>query len=268
MSEEIIIKVEYDDGLERFNELDFYHGTKSLAAISEGFIVATNAALNQDLISRSTAARGFKTALRKNYKGSFVQTFALLIQDAKTLAAYKKLGFEGFAEFLKVIFGASVGKDHEPIRRGSKRLLKEFDDIESLTDRIENIMLDFHSPIKYQGLSIKFKVGPRLIETFDYKTLAYIDDELKSKTIEEIIVGVSKFNGRTGTGRFIYEMEGESFPFYPVKNKINQKMMALLSASLNDMTSGVFQKVRASVMTVHAADGRLKRVILHEVKPL
>ncbi|WP_081001200.1 hypothetical protein [Pseudomonas chlororaphis] len=268
MNKEIIVKVTYNTGLQKFDELDFYHGTKSLAAISESFIVATNAALNQDIISRTTAAKGFRTALRRNYKGSYVQSIALIIQDPSVLAAFEKLSFEGYADFLKIIFGAAVGKDYEPSRRGSKRLIKEIDDIESLVDRIENVMLDAHSPVKHQGLSIKLAVGPRLIETFDYKTLAYIDDEIKSTIIEEIIVGVSKFNGRTGTGRFIYEMDGDSFPFYPVKQKITQDMMSLLSASLNDMTSGIFKKVRASVITVHSGDGRLKRVILHEVKPL
>ena len=268
MTKEIVIKLTYDTGLQKFDELDFYHGTKSLAAISEGFIIATNAALNHELISRTPAAKGFRTALRRNYKGSYIQTIALIIQETSTLSAFEKLSFEGYADFLKIIFGAAVGKDYEPQRRGSKKLIKEFDDLESLVERVENVMLDAHSPIKYQGLSIKLTVGPRLIETFDHKTLAYIDDEVKSKIIENIIVGVSKFNGRTGTGRFIYEMDGESFPFYPVKQKVTQDMMSLLSASLNDMTNGILTKLTASVTTVHSGDGRLKRVILHKVSAI
>ncbi|AVI82481.1 hypothetical protein BTW15_23350 [Pseudomonas syringae pv. tomato] len=268
MSEELILKIIYDTGLKTFNELDFYHGSKSLAAISEAFILTTNAALNQELISRTTAAKGFRSALRKNFKGSFVQTIALIIEDAEVLAQYKKISFEGYAEFLKIIFGAAIGKDYEATRRGSKKLLNNLDDLETLIQRVENIMLDLHSPIKYQGLKVNLAIGPRKIEEFDYKSLSYVDDEIKGETIIELVVGVSKFNGRTGTGRFIYELDGESFPFYPVRQKITQDMMELLSTSLNDMTSGTLTKLRANVITVHAADGRLKRVILHEVKTL
>ncbi|MBX8492569.1 hypothetical protein K5D42_22130 [Pseudomonas cichorii] len=268
MSEEIILKVTYDDGSKKFNDLDFYHGAKSLAAISEAFILTTNAALNQELISRTTAAKGFKAALRKNFKGSYVQTIALIIDNESTLAQYKKISFEGYAEFLKIVFGSAIGEDHEPTRRGSKKLLKEIDDLETLTQRVENIMLDLHSPVKYQGLKIKIFVGPRNIGEFNDKSLSYVDDETKSQNITDIIVGVSKFNGRTGTGRFIYELDGESFPFYPVKQKITQDMMSLLSTSLNEMTNGKLKELRASVIEVHAADGRLKRVILHEVKEL
>ncbi|RZJ84073.1 MAG: hypothetical protein EOO20_21745, partial [Chryseobacterium sp.] len=84
---------------------------------------------------------------------------------------------------------------------------------EDITYRLNTSILDAHLPVKYQGYKATLLAAQTPIAEFNQNTLSYLEEEIQSDEREEIIVGISRFNARTGTGRLIYDINSESFSF-------------------------------------------------------
>jgi hypothetical protein len=74
--------------------------------------------------------------------------------------------------------------------------------------------------------------------------------------------GVSRFNARTGTGRFIVDKDAASVPFHPIDSLSSEARRALVD-SLAWLTRDEFVPVSVLVSQVTSADGHLKAYRLH-----
>jgi hypothetical protein len=101
--------------------------------------------------------------------------------------------------------------------------------------------------------------------TFDSTTLAYLETEVVENEVRVADVCVSRFNARTGTGRFISAMESASYPFYP-ENKLSERRKTVLADNLAQLARGHFHPITVHVSRVTSQDGRLKSYRLHGIE--
>ena len=102
--------------------------------------------------------------------------------------------------------------------------------------------------------------------TFDDGTLDYIETEVIEDEVYAASLAVNKFNTRTGTGRFIDEIDSISIPFRPY-DELDDFQTTTLADNLAKVARGIFDPVNVMVSQINSRDGRLKRYRLHGVAP-
>jgi hypothetical protein len=136
---------------------------------------------------------------------------------------------------------------------------------DDLHKRLENSLLSAHLPVKHQGYSTILLLGHTPIITFDENTLSYLETEIVESGTEMVPVAVSRFNARTGTGRFIQDIDSISHGFSPIDDAIGVAEKALMADNLGKVARNEFSPLNAIVTKVTSKDGRLKRYQLHGI---
>ena len=262
---ELTFRIKYDSGERAFDGLDMYYGSKSLGAISEFLLLSIHAFLNEEIILQAPSAKGFKMVMQRASIGSYDQIIQMIVTDTETISLLKDLGKNGLYDLLKYMLSSLVGIPFVLNNRKAKKkiniLMQQNDDLHK---RLESAMLAAHLAVKHQGYSTIMMLDRTPIVTFDANTLSYLETELVSTDIEVIPVAVSRFNARTGTGRFIDDIDALSHGFAPLDD-LGTYEKTLMADNLGKVVRGIFDPVNAMVTRVTSKDGRLKRYQLHGV---
>lgn len=262
---ELTFRIKYDSGVHQFDGLDMYYGTNSLAAISEFLLLSIHAFLNEEIIVRAPAAKGFKIVLKRAAEGSYDQFIQFIVTDSETVSLLKDLGTNGLYDLLKYMTSGLLGIPFViQNRKAKKKLQALMQENEDLHQRLERALISAHAPVKYQGYSTTIMVGRTPICTFDESTLEYLETEIVEPDSEVVQVAVSRFNARTGTGRFIEEIDSISYGFSPLGDLRNYEK-TIMADNLGKVARGEFEPLNAIVTRVTSKDGRLKRYQLHGV---
>lgn len=261
---EFDFSIKYDSDTEEFDGLDMYHGSKSMQGLSEVIAIATHGIVNKHFIKKTTAAKGFKNEFKTSFEGSFRQRFKIIFNTEQTINRITALGAKSYIELLKKSINEVIGNNVDLTRRAA---IKNFADMyfsEDISHRISTSLKDVHAPIKNQGYKATLYAAQTPIATFNQQTLAYLEEEIPSDERETLIVGISRFNGRTGTGRLILDLDDESFSFIPANSLLRRKKRMLVR-SLDGVVEGRFLPVRAEVTRVTLNNGMTKFFYLHDV---
>jgi hypothetical protein len=257
----------YEDGTSKYNGLDMYYGARSMQGISEAISIATQGIVNKSYITRTTARRGIKVDFKTSFTGSFKQRFKVEFTDEKTVHNLNELTAKSYIELLQYTIGQVIGS-HKTIERRSA--LKTFEKMyfsEDITYRLNTSILDAHLPVKYQGYKATLLAAQTPIAEFNQYTLSYLEEEIQSDEREEIIVGISRFNARTGTGRIIDNIDSESFSFTPA-HPFTKLQKTKIVQSLHGVSQNIFVPLKAEVTRVTLNNGATKYFILHKADPL
>ena len=262
---ELSFFVKYDSGERAFDGLDMYYGSNSLAAISEILMLTIHAAIHGEVIIQAPAAKGFRVVMKRNYEGSLMQMLQLYITDQETLSLITDLGKNGLYDLIKFILCSSLGMPFYLKNRKAKeiirRLIKENDD---LNERLERALLRAHAPVKHQGYQAVLSLARKPIIEFNAETLDYLETEVVEPDTEVISVAVSRFNARTGTGRFITSIDSISHTFTPVI-ELDDYQKSIMADNLGKVARGEYEPLTAIVTKVNSSNGRLKRYHLHGI---
>ncbi|QDQ87499.1 hypothetical protein FMZ60_07810 [Alcaligenaceae bacterium SJ-26] len=262
---EYTFRIKYDSGSKKFDGLDMYYGSKSLAAFSEFLLLSVHAFLNEEIILQAPSAKGFKMVLEKASHGSYDQIIQMIITDTETVSLMRDLGKNGLYDLLKYMLSGLLGIPFVLKNRKAKKKLKELmRQNEDLHKRLESALMAAHLPVKHQGYSTVMLLGRTPIITFDEKTLSYLETEIVSSETEIIPVAVSRFNARTGTGRFIEDIDAASYGFSPLV-ELSSYEKTIMAENLKLVANDVFEPLNAVVTKVTSQDGRLKRYQLHGI---
>jgi len=262
---EFTFKIKYDDGVNTFNGLDMYHGAHSLAAISEILLLTSHAFIHEEVVIRAPAAKGFRVVLKKGNIGSYEQIIQFIVTDSETFNILNDIGTAALYDLLKYLIGGLLGVPYViKNRKARKKLQSLVQENEELHQRLERALIQAHLPIKHQGYSVVMQLGKKPIITFDENTLEYLETEVVEPDSQVIKVAVSRFNVRTGTGRFIDDIAGISHGFSPTI-ELGDKRTQVLAESLAELARGNFDTVDAVVTKVNSRSGKLKRFLLHDV---
>jgi hypothetical protein len=263
---EFTFRIKYDSGVKDFDGLDMYYGSKSLAAISEFLLLSIHASLKEEIILKAPSAKGFKLVMERASIGSYDQIIQLIITDANTVSLMTDLGKNALYDLLKYMLCSLLGIPVSFIlnRKAKKKLNAIMQQNEDLLQRLENALMAAHLPVKHQGYSTAMLLGRTPIITFDENTLSYLETELVDPETEIISVAISRFNARTGTGRFIKDINSISHGFSPLDNLSDYEKL-IMADNLGKVARNVFEPLNAIVTKVTSKDGRLKRYQLHGI---
>lgn len=260
---QISFKIRYANGTEKFNGLDMYYGAKSLQGISEILMLSFHGLINEEVIVQAPSAKGFQIILKKANEGSYEQFLQLFISDPTIIQYVTDLGKSAIYDFLKYLISSCLGIPFIINNRKAKKkiqtLMQQNDD---LNERLTSALRAAHAPVKSQGLSVTIHLSQTAIVTFDQETLDYLDYEIEDST--EIIESlcVSRFNVRTGTGRFIQEMNGISYGFSPAYD-LSPQDKQLMVDNLRKVAEDKFEPLNVVVKRILTKNGQLKRYRLH-----
>ncbi|SDB28180.1 hypothetical protein SAMN03159382_02385 [Pseudomonas sp. NFACC23-1] len=262
---EFDFSVLYDTDEKEFNGLDLYYGSKSLQGISEAISIATHGIVNKSYISRSTAKKGIKIDFKTSFTGSFKQRFKVAFTNEKTVANLHNLTTKSYIELLQYTLGQVIGDNREINRRTAIKTFEKMYFSEDITHRLTTSISDVHLPVKHQGLKATLYAAQTPIATFNQNTLSYLEEEITNPVIEKLIVGISRFNARTGTGRLVQDIDGDSFSFVP-HHMFSKRQKSILVRSLYGITQGNFTALHAEVSRVTLNNGATKYFILHKAE--
>lgn len=262
---ELAFKIKYDSGELDFDGLDMYHGAHSIAAISEILLLTIHASLRGEVIVQAPAAKGFRLVLKKNHQGSFEQFIHMYVTDNETVSLITDLSKNGLYDVIKYMLCTCLGLPFVlSHKKAKKRVLQLEREKEDIHERLERALLKAHQPIKHQGLSAALSMGRNVIVNFNADTLNYLETEVVEPDNEFILVGVSRFNARTGTGRFISNINSISHSFSPF-DELDDYQKTLMADNLGKVARGEFEPLTAIVTKVNSTNGRLKRYQLHGI---
>jgi len=265
---ELMFKVKYDDGRIKFDGLDMYYGSHSLAAISEILLLSLHASIHGEVVVQAPAAKGFRLVLKKSQEGSLEQYIQLLVTDPETISLLTDLTKNGIYDVVKYLLSSCLGIPFIIQNRKAKKKIQQITQAnEDLHGRLEHALHHAHLPVKNQGLSVSLSLGRTAIITFDEDTLNYLETEVVETDTEVILVGVSRFNARTGTGRFITAIDSISHSFNPVLD-LDDYQKTIMADNLGKVARGGFKPLNAIVCRVNSTNGRLKRYQLLSISDI
>ncbi len=257
--------IKYDSGRKEFDGLDMYWGARSLTGIAQTLLITIHSFVHQEIILKAPAAKGFRVVLKRSYSNSWDQMLSLVVTDTETLSLIKDLGKAALYDLLKWGLLSGVGIKYVLQHRKSKKVIKELrTEIDDLQERLQATMKEVHLPIKNQGLAIHVMGGRTLLARYDEETLDYLETEIEKTEQITKYLAVSRFNIRTGWGRFIESEDSLSIPFSPV-GELSKYQKALLADNLAKLARGKFEPLTVIVSEVVSKEGVLKRYKLHGV---
>lgn len=262
---EYSFRIKYDTGSRKFDGLDMYYGSRSLAAISEFLLLSVHAFLKEEIILQAPAAKGFRMVLQRASVGSYDQVIQMIITDTQTVSLMTDLGKSGLYDLLKYMLSSLLGIPFVlKNRKAKKKLNILMQQNEDLHRRLESALISAHLPVKHQGYSTVMMLGRTPIIKFDDTTLSYLETEIVDPDSEVRQVAVSRFNARTGTGRFIEDIDSISHGFSPINN-LNDYEKEIMADNLGKVARGIYEPLNAIVTRVTSQDGVLKRYQLHGI---
>lgn len=260
-------KICYTNGEEEFDYLEAYQGLQSLSAMTRALLITLHALASEEIIKHATAARGFEFSLGKSREGSFLQSIYVLFHDDAVRTILLGAGGNLATDFVKWAIGSVVGNRQLPANRNLRKKiakLERWEGDDDLQAAIERSILEAHLPIRNQNLSIDLYHNRTKILSLNRQTLDYLEYEDIAPDIEIAHVGVSRFNVRTCTGRFIHEIDSESIPFRSA-NRLSERDKTTLAENLALVGREIFEPVRVEVRPVYSRHGKIKYYILLSV---
>jgi hypothetical protein len=262
---ELTFRIKYDSGEHDFEGLDMYYGAHSIAAIAEILLLTIHASLRGEVIVQAPAAKGFRLVLKKNHEGSLEQIIQMYVTDTETVSFLTDLTKNGMYDVIKYMLSSCLGLPFVlSHRKAKKRVFQLERENEDLHDRLERALLKAHQPIKHQGLSATLSLGRTPIVSFDADTLNYLETEVVELDNEVVSVAVSRFNARTGAGRFITDINSISHGFSPFGD-LDEYQKTLMADNLGKVARNEFDPLTAIVTKINSTNGRLKRYQLHGI---
>ncbi|WP_332822917.1 hypothetical protein [Stutzerimonas kunmingensis] len=256
----------FDSGSNPFTKLSLYYGANALSALSEIVSVTTHAILHDEVRDHTTAVRGFSVDFKNSHTGSFVQKFEVELTDPETISTIQYLGVDAYVELLAIHIALPLGNPFALQTNSAKRWFRSYmNNGEELLGRLQNPLKNLHKPVYGQGYQMVLSKARTPLVGFNERTHDYLTTSVRSDHREVIEMAVSRFNTRTGTGRFILDNEADSVSFSPFRNVISQKAKSKLADSLRDLANGRFTAIEAEVTRISARDGRIKHYLLHSV---
>ena len=257
--------VKYDDGTRPFDGLDLYWGAKLLTGVAQAMLICIHSFVHGEIILQAPASKGFRVVLGRSYSGSWDQMLTLVITDTETLSLVKDLGKAALYDLLKWGLLSGVGIKYELQRRKAKKVIRELrTQVDDLQERLNSTMKEVHLPIKNQGLTVQVMGGRTVLARYDAETLDYLETEIEKdeRLVKEL--AVSRFNTRTGWGRFIEDPESLSVPFSPT-HPLTKYQKGILADNLAKLARDQFETVSVIVSEVVSRGGVLQRYKLHGV---
>ncbi len=263
----IRLRLKFEPEVGQFPGLDHYHGAKTQLGYAKLLRILINFILKQEIRKKATAVDGFEIRFGLSRHGSLVQDLYLYATQPEIQEALRALGQNALYDLLKWGFGGLVAGATAVItknRQANKKIAALSRDVAELKKVLEPALKEAHSSVREQGIKSSLYLKSRKLYEFNQISLRRIEGVRPEPNTEVVEVHISKLNGRTGTGRLVFEPQGRSYSFYPA-TELTGEEMAILADNLNKYVNETFVKVKLKVRKFTTAAGKLAFYDLYSV---
>lgn len=140
-------------------------------------------------------------------------------------------------------------------------------DIDALAEAVTPSLTRAHRWINTQAKVISIGSDDHEFVRFDEDAKRYLEDEIIADNDEVLDVSVGALNVNSRNGRVYFHGLGRTVPFY-VSKTANPRTVPTLSRYLTQYAEKTGATVNITFQRVTYADGRLKRIIVHDCFPI
>lgn len=222
------------------------------------------------MIYRSTAVRGARIYRKASKKGSFVDTFVILISDPFVQGVAVGTFQNAFYDFVKFTFNSAMGKIRDPETKRVREIAERQEPIiGQLTESLEEPLKEMHRPIGGDNnVTINVERPRSPLVRMDVRTYNYLHEDVITDLEDGVVGNVTKYNTLSGYGRVFLDRYNRTYSF-KIEDYLGVAERHLLTWSLDDsyrVRGG--GKLNLTIRSVETMDGNVKRVIVYGVSRL
>ncbi len=261
--------------------VDMNAGLETFRGASEVTRKVAGTLLTDKVPKQLTSDSKVRTKLRTNFKGSFIQTFTLELDDPELQTRFRKIGKVPFTELVGYFVHEALYKESPELsKKASKALDNLGDDLaEELIEELRvSALSHLHSVATHFNKDVKLRYRQnrtehRVLAKLDRGTGSTLKTCMNAKVIE-IEASITRLNINTGNGRLQLKGANETIAFgFPQQVKFIEQNKALkqkFSDNLHvnnglgaDRDKWKTLKLRASTQTT--SNGRIIKYIVQGI---
>ncbi|EGQ8526794.1 hypothetical protein QNE50_001713 [Vibrio parahaemolyticus] len=261
--------------------VDMNAGLETFRGASEVTRKVAGTLLTEKVPKQLTSDSKVRTKLRKNFKGSFIQTFTLELEDPELQSRFRKIGKVPFTELVSYFVHEALYKESPELsQKASKALDNLGDDLaEELIEELRvSALSHLHSVATHFNKDVKLRYRQNrtdhiVLAKLDRGTGSTLRTCMNPKVIE-LEASITRLNINTGNGRLQIKGASETIAFgFPQQVKFIEQNKALkqkLSDNLHvnnglgsDRDKWKTLKLRASTQTT--SNGRIIKYIVQGI---
>ncbi|WP_104047691.1 hypothetical protein [Vibrio jasicida] len=215
--------------------VDMNTGLETLRGASEVTRKVAGTLLNEKVPKQLMAENKVRTKLRKNFKGSFIQTFSLEIEDVELKARFRRIGKVTFTELVSYFIHEALYLESEELTKKAKNVLDNLgDDLseELISELRVSALSHLHAVSTHFGKDVKLRYRQnrdkqQILATIDRSTGATLKPKTNRNSLE-IEASITRLNINTGNGRLQLRGADETVAFgFPLQVKFIEQNRAL-----------------------------------------
>jgi hypothetical protein len=200
--------------------VDMKSGLTTLQGCSNAILCISDTVLSEGVVPKKRASNGkVRTRLKKNFKGSYIQSFSLDIHDSLYLKKFRSIGKEAFCELISYFIADSLYKDFDLKNVKAQQILEKLgDSAEELSKqlRVSSIGNIHETATQYNNdVQLRYRKNGHeriIIGKFNRESSGALS-AFETDEKEKLEVCITRLNIYTGNGRLQIKGKTETIPF-------------------------------------------------------
>ncbi|SFW78613.1 hypothetical protein [Pseudomonas sp. NFACC04-2] len=254
-------------------EVDMKAGLETLQGASEATLSIVETLVTGKVALRHRGVSSVRTILKRTFKGSYGQVFAVEISDEELQREYKKIGNTTFVELMSYFMKESLYLESADLSAKAQKIVDDLgDSAEALIKKLrvssmENLhkvstKFDHDVKIRYRK-SLNEKV---VIASFNKSTVLALQATESDKSTD-ITASITRLNINTGNGRLLLEGADETVAFgfgieyKEVRLEAKKKFSENLDHN-NGIDSSRWKNLKIIARPIKLRDGKIVKYIV------
>lgn len=254
-------------------EVDMKAGLETLQGASEATLSIVETLVTGKVALRHRGVSSVRTILKRTFKGSYGQVFAVEISDEELQREYKKIGNATFVELMSYFMKESLYLESDDLSAKAQKIVDSLgDSAEALIKKLrvssmENLhkvstKFDHDVKIRYRK-SLNEKV---VIASFNKSTVLALQATESDKSTD-ITASITRLNINTGNGRLLLEGADETVAFgfgieyKEVRLEAKKKFSENLDHN-NGIDSSKWKNLKIIARPIKLRDGKIVKYII------
>lgn len=254
-------------------EVDMKAGLETLQGASEATLSIVETLVTGKVALRHRGVSSVRTILKRTFKGSYGQVFAVEISDEELQREYKKIGNTTFVELMSYFMKESLYLESADLSAKAQKIVDSLgDSAEALIKKLrvssmENLhkvstKFDHDVKIRYRK-SLNEKV---VIASFNKSTVLALQATESDKSTD-ITASITRLNINTGNGRLLLEGADETVAFgfgieyKEVRLEAKKKFSENLDHN-NGIDSSKWKNLKIIARPIKLRDGKIVKYIV------
>ncbi|EZP32200.1 hypothetical protein [Pseudomonas sp. RIT288] len=254
-------------------EVDMKAGLETLQGASEATLSIVETLVTGKVALRHRGVSSVRTILKRTFKGSYGQVFAVEISDEELQREYKKIGNTTFVELMSYFMKESLYLESADLSAKAQKIVDNLgDSAEALIKKLrvssmENLhkvstKFDHDVKIRYRK-SLNEKV---VIASFNKSTVLALQATESDKSTD-ITASITRLNINTGNGRLLLEGADETVAFgfgieyKEVRLEAKKKFSENLDHN-NGIDSSKWKNLKIIARPIKLRDGKIVKYIV------